>query len=235
MVGDVATLVGNGWSRQANLTCWTSSWSEVACPSGVRQGYQRSGPRVIRWGVNALTKAGVDITLGSTFSRAFGVVFDEAGGADEGQIVKGDSGGAAFLKRDDQWQLVGIHFAIAPYAGQPNNTLAFGNTGYSVDVSHYRQEIEAILLPLDEVPRFAVGLADWIWHLAGGGAEAPRASGGLTRSAPADKMAAGKLEARAFDGPSHTARGRSMAGRRARGPFPGQLSVSNAHGGRAAA
>ncbi len=59
LVGDVATLVGNGWSRETNLTCWTSSWSEVACPGGVRQGYQRSGPRVIRWGVNALTTAGV--------------------------------------------------------------------------------------------------------------------------------------------------------------------------------
>lgn len=107
---------------------------------------------MIRWGLNALTRAGVDITLGGTFTRAFGVMFDEAGGTDEGQIVKGDSGGAAFPKRDEQWELVGIHFAIAPYAGQPNNTLAFGNKGYSVDVFHYRQEIEAILLPVDAVP-----------------------------------------------------------------------------------
>ncbi len=72
MVGDVATLVGNGWSRETNLTCWTRSWSEVACPGGVRQGYQRSGPRVIRWGVNALTTVGVEIPIGSTSTRAFG-------------------------------------------------------------------------------------------------------------------------------------------------------------------
>ena len=151
-VGDVVTLVGNGWSRETHPTCWTGSWSEVACPGGVRRGYQRSGPSVMRWGVNALTRAGIDVLIGGHWTRAFAVGFDETGGPDEGQIVTGDSGGVAFLKRGGQWELVGIHFAIAPYAGQPSNTLAFGNRGYSVDVFHYRQEIEALLGPAVEVP-----------------------------------------------------------------------------------
>jgi len=150
--GELVTLVGNGWSREAQPTCWTAGWSEVACPGGVRSGYRQGGPRVVRWGMNALSFAGLDIpAAGGMRTRALGLYFDQAGAPDEAQIVTGDSGGGAFLERD-QWELVGIHFAFSRHAGQPADAAVFGNFGYTADVFHYRAEIEAVLLAAEPVP-----------------------------------------------------------------------------------
>ena len=42
------------------------------------------------------------------------------------------------------------------FSGQPSNTAVFGNASYSADVFRYRDQIEAILLPVHTVP-----LASW--------------------------------------------------------------------------
>jgi hypothetical protein len=146
---DVVTMIGNGWNREANLTCWDPSFTEIACPppgpAPAYQGYLRNGGRLVRWGVNVITMTGLDVTIGSRTTRAFEAVFDTPGIADEAQSVAGDSGGAAFLKRGATWELVGIQFAMAVFEGQPSNTAVFGDTSLMVDVFHYRDEIDAIL------------------------------------------------------------------------------------------
>lgn len=152
-VSDAATLVGHGWSREATLTCWNATWSEVNCPAGTFEGYKRLGPRIVRWGRNEVTDVDVDLPgPGSEVTRTFETVFDEAGLADEAQIVSGDSGGGLFVKRGGVWELAGIHVAMGVFSGQPADTALFGNTSLMVDVHHYRPEIEALLLRAPKVP-----------------------------------------------------------------------------------
>jgi hypothetical protein len=147
---DVVTMIGNGWNREPTLTCWNASFVEIACPPpgppAAFTGYQRLGSnRAVRWGVNEITATGLDVTIGSRTTRAFEVVFDTPGIADEAQSVSGDSGGAAFLEREGTWELVGIQFAMAVFEGQPTNTAVFGDLSLMADIYHYRDEIDAIL------------------------------------------------------------------------------------------
>jgi hypothetical protein len=148
--GEVVTMIGNGWNREATLTCWDASFFEITCPPpgppAAYTGYQRLGSeRAVRWGTNALTATGLDVTIGSRTTRAFEATFDTPGIADEAQSVTGDSGGAVFLKREGVWELVGIQFAMSVFAGQPTNAAVFGDLSLMVDIYHYRDEIDAIL------------------------------------------------------------------------------------------
>lgn len=154
-VSEPAILVGNGWNREATATCWNSSWMELNCPGGVYEGFKRQGSRTMRWGRNRVDA--VDLDTGST--RTFGMVFDEAGEVDEGQVVAGDSGGASFVKRSGTWELVGSHaFMGGVPTGQPADSVIFTNSTLDVDVHHYRDEIEALLLPpiIPSLPRPAL-------------------------------------------------------------------------------
>jgi hypothetical protein len=160
--GAEVTMIGNGWNREPNPTCWDASFVEIACPPpgppAAFSGYQRLGSqRAVRWGSNAITATGLDVTIGSRTTHAFEAVFDSAGIPDEAQSVMGDSGGAAFLKRGSTWELVGIQFAMAVYDGQPSNTAVFGDMSLMADVFHYRDEIDAVLAAsMPQVP-----LAPW--------------------------------------------------------------------------
>ena len=151
-VGEDVTMIGNGWNREANATCWNMSWVELACPGGVFEGYERFGPRVIRWGLNRVTGIDGYVAGPGLSTRAFEAVFDEAGLVDEAQLVGGDSGGGAFLERSGEWELVGIHFAMGAFMSQPADTAVFGNLSAMADVYHYRPEIEAILFTPPHVP-----------------------------------------------------------------------------------
>jgi hypothetical protein len=115
--------------------------------------------------VNVITATGFDVAIGSRTTRAFEAVFDSPGIADEAQTVTGDSGGAAFLKRGSTWELVGIHFAMAAFEGQPAATAVFGDRSLMVDVFHYRDEIDAILAA--STPQ--IPLAPWPALLLGAG------------------------------------------------------------------
>jgi hypothetical protein len=144
--GEVVTLIGNGWNRAPTLTCWNLSWSEVNCPGGVYAGYVRSGGRSLRWGMNRVTDVLYDLPgSGNRSTISFEMLFDEAGEPDEAQVVPGDSGGAAFVKRAGTWELVGIHLAQGVYVNQPTDVVAFGNGSLDGDVYEYRNEIEALL------------------------------------------------------------------------------------------
>jgi hypothetical protein len=146
-VGDTVTMIGNGWTRQATQTCWNASFVEVGCgPLATYRGYKALGAGVIRWGRNVVDAVALDVPLGGTTSRAFQVEFTQSGISHEAQAVTGDSGGAAFLKRGSQWQLVGVLFAILVYSSQPQAAV-FGNQTLSVDVAHYAAQIQSIIVP----------------------------------------------------------------------------------------
>jgi len=143
---EVVTMIGNGWDRAPTLTCWNLSWSEVNCPGGVYSGYVKSGSRHMRWGMNRVTDIGYALPgSGNRSTLSFEVLFDEVGEPDEAQVVPGDSGGAAFVKRAGTWELVGIHLAQGVYLNQPATVVAFGNASLEGDVYEYRSEIEALL------------------------------------------------------------------------------------------
>lgn len=145
-VGSTVTMIGNGWTRQATQTCWNASFVEVGCgPLAVFRGYKSLSAGVIRWGRNVVDAVALDVPLGGT-TRAFEVEFSQSGISHEAQAVVGDSGGAAFLKRGSQWELVGVLFAILIYQNQPQAAV-FGNQTLSVDVAHYAAQIQSIIVP----------------------------------------------------------------------------------------
>jgi hypothetical protein len=146
-LGDVVTMIGNAWDRAPAMTCWNSSWAEVTCDAlAVYRGYKSGGPFRVRWGRNQVTSVGVDIPYVGWLTRAFEVHFDQPGVTYEAQGVPGDSGGAVFLKRNNQWVLAGVMFAITIFQGQNHYTSAvFGQSTYAVDISYYRPQIEAVI------------------------------------------------------------------------------------------
>jgi hypothetical protein len=156
-VTDVVTLIGHGRLRETALTCWNGAFSEVSCgmgPPPVFEGYKTSSQRTIRWGMNAVTAIDSQQTIpNSGTSMGFETVFDESDGVThEAQLVPGDSGGGAFLKRGSQWELVGILFAQGIAGGQPGDTAVFGNESWMVGVAFYEAQIDAVLNPPLLVP-----------------------------------------------------------------------------------
>jgi len=173
-VGDVVTMIGNAWDRAPGLTCWDSSWAGVTCDASARyRGYKSAGPFRVRWGRNQVNTVGVDIPYGDWLTHAFEVQFDQSGVTYEAQAVPGDSGGAVFLKRNGQWQLVGVMFVITAFSGQDYYSSAvFGQSTYSVDISYYRSQIDAILSAqqIPALPWNAALLAGLALALTGGAA-----------------------------------------------------------------
>jgi len=173
-VGDNVTMIGNAWDRAPGVTCWNSSWTEVSCnPLAVYRGYKSAGPYRVRWGQNLVTSVGEDVDYGSWSTHAFHVQFDQSGVTYEAQAVPGDSGGAVFLKRNGQWQLVGVMFAVTVFSGQDYYSSAvFGQSTYGVDISYYRPQIDAII-NAQQIPALtwsATVLAGFALALTGGAA-----------------------------------------------------------------
>lgn len=165
-VGDEVTMVGNSWSREADLTGWdlveqddTWLWVEVVpALAGDRWGYKPSGSRVLRWGRNEVSDVDVLVTLSGLTTRAFEALFDYSAVPDqfpdESVVVSGDSGGAVFLKRGGQWELVGVLFARFVYSGQldSGDKAVFGNATEAADIAFYRDQIEVATAPSEEIP-----------------------------------------------------------------------------------
>jgi hypothetical protein len=164
-LSDTVTLIGNGFDRQTSLTCWNESFAELGNCNGplvAFRGYKRLGSqRTLRWGRNVVKHVGSDVPILGTTTRAFQVDFDQSGISHEAQGVPGDSGGAVFLKRGSQWELVGVLFAILVYTNQPADTAVFGNGTLSVDVAYYAAQIQSIItapqVPALPWPAFAAG------------------------------------------------------------------------------
>jgi hypothetical protein len=147
---DEVVMIGWGWTRQTGLTYWDATFGEVPEAQAVYTGYKRASKGVARWGRNRVDAIDQSLAGPSTETRIFVTTFDAPGIADEAQVVPGDSGGAAFVKRGGTWELVGVLVAREIYAteGQPPGSAVFGNLSYVGDVAWYSDQI----LPLVSEP-----------------------------------------------------------------------------------
>lgn len=146
---DEVTLIGHGWNREPSLTEWNESWTEVPPGPGPIEysGFKQATGRTMRWGNNVVDEIGVLVTT----TESFLLTFDESSVVPgESQAVPGDSGGAAFIKREGTWELAGILFSRLLFTDQPSETAVFGNQTAVVDVSFYRDQILAAVNP--EIP-----------------------------------------------------------------------------------
>ncbi len=96
----------------------------------------------MRWGTGAVSEYLDADTIGST--KAFATRFSIAKTRDEAQAATGDSGGAAFARGVDRWELAGIIIGIKRYNNQPQRTAVYGNQTVIADLAHYREEIHRI-------------------------------------------------------------------------------------------
>jgi hypothetical protein len=132
------TFIGNGLTRENNLTNWNASWQEVPEFPGpiAYTGYSAAGSHLVvadytkRWGKNVIEDENQffsgqgDADFRITFRQTNGggailrdtvslvTQFSQSGGLlNEAQVVAGDSGSAVFRKRGAQWELIGIVFS----------------------------------------------------------------------------------------------------------------------------
>ena len=152
--GETVTMIGRGRLQQANPTYWDINdssnpwvWTETTEDLANEAGFKTDGTKSMRWGTNAIDdrgwfKVGVDV-LG------LGTTFDPYVSTNEAQVVSGDSGGAVFVKQAGAWNLAGIIIAQGLLPNQPggSTTAAFYNTSYFADLSYYRPQIVAIVVP----------------------------------------------------------------------------------------
>ena len=152
--GETVTMIGRGRLQQANPTFWDINdsvipwvWTETTEDLANEAGFKTDGTKSMRWGTNAIDdrgwfKVGVDV-LG------LGTTFDPYVSTNEAQVVSGDSGGAVFVKQAGAWNLAGIIIAQGLLPNQPggSTTAAFYNTSYFADLSYYRPQIVAIVVP----------------------------------------------------------------------------------------
>lgn len=152
--GETVTMIGRGRLQQANPTFWDINdssdpwiWTETTEDLANEAGFKTDGTKSMRWGTNAIDdrgwfNVGVDV-LG------IGTTFDPYVSTNEAQVVSGDSGGAVFVKQAGTWNLAGIIIAQGLLPNQPGgtSTAAFYNTSYFADLSYYRPQIVAIVVP----------------------------------------------------------------------------------------
>lgn len=136
-------LVGHGCTRGAALS-YDAGWVAGGRPveySGYAWGAARKS-----WGTNRIDRV-VDIDDGYGHCTTYETTFTAAGpGATEieAQGALLDSGGGVFAKVEGGWRLAGIMVAVSGYDGQPASTALLGNSTYSMELSAYRPQIEAV-------------------------------------------------------------------------------------------
>ena len=150
--GSALTMIGYGYDRSPESTTWyvdttpaTWSWStsEFNGWDSTFQGYQELSTSTKRWGTN-LSSGVINYSGTSVIQTTF--TTDPAHGA---QGAGGDSGGGVFSIFGAGYQLSGIMMEISTYNNQPaytavaSNSLQ-GNLTYSIDISAYANQINAL-------------------------------------------------------------------------------------------
>ena len=134
-VGQLVFLAGNGYG------------SDAAAEFRGNPGWSWSNEKHLRWGTNTVRTVGLIITVKQgNATSAFETDF--SGGQatkHEAQVAVGDSGGGAFIKRGDTWELAGVLFAADRNPEQPKRTSIQGNLTLIADLSVYRDQILAFV------------------------------------------------------------------------------------------
>jgi len=130
-VGQLVVLAGNGYGRDT-----PSTLPEVP-------GWSWNDEKALRWGTNTVENVGlvIGVERGNT-TLAFDTRFSRSEGTrHEAQVALGDSGGGAFIKQGDRWELAGVLFAADQSLGHEQRTTTFGDLSYVADLSRYRAQI----------------------------------------------------------------------------------------------
>ncbi len=99
------------------------------------------------WGENHVERTGIPLRFDQNDGSVVGfyTLFHYDALPLEAQVGPGDSGGAAFVKRGNYWQLAGILHAESrghlPQVEIPSNVAVFGTASYASDLSKYRSQI----------------------------------------------------------------------------------------------
>jgi len=141
---DLVIMIGGGRDRGAATDSDDPSiWQPPPDPPETPiPGWLWAATKSKRWGVNRITDL-LDPDPLDTVS--FFTTFDDptapAHVSDEAQAADGDSGGGAFVKQGNTWELAGILFAVGTYDGHLNNSALRGEATIIADLTHYRQQI----------------------------------------------------------------------------------------------
>ena len=126
-IGESILMIGAGYGRGDQIT------------GGYFSGYYWDSKIGMKWGTGTVFEYLVAETVGTT--KAFATRFSIAKTRYEAQAASGDSGGAAFVRGADRWELAGILLAIKGYDGQPQRSAVYGNQTVIADLAHYRETI----------------------------------------------------------------------------------------------
>ena len=141
-VGEDVLVIGFGHGRARVV--------EVERDGVVRFGFVWDDETRKRWGTNRIEQVDVVTRQELYSSRAFAFEFDPPDAPDttryEANAALGDSGGAVFVERDDEWELAGMMISVSSlrngaFAGTDTRGSAYGDHTWAVDLSHYREEI----------------------------------------------------------------------------------------------
>jgi len=142
--GRALILVGNGHDRGETIE-WTAARGDTY------RGWRPAASRRLRWGTNRLDAQPDEITLRGVTSKVLAMTFDPLDAPDatphEAQAVKGDSGGAVFVREQGRFVLAGIIIVRSQHAGPPEGAALFGDRTYAVDLSAYRDQLVALTRP----------------------------------------------------------------------------------------
>ncbi|MEE2665759.1 MAG: hypothetical protein VX681_16720 [Myxococcota bacterium] len=142
--GRALILVGNGYDRGEAI-----GW--IGATGDTHRGWRPASSRRLRWGTNRLDAAPDEITFRGITTRVLAMTFTPPRAPDatpyEAQAVKGDSGGAVFVREQGRFVLAGIIIVRSEHAGQPEGAALFGNRTYAVDLSAYRDQLVALTRP----------------------------------------------------------------------------------------
>jgi len=135
--GEEVLLIGFGRERAKVI-----EWSDGG---RTRFGFEWTKSGSKRWGTNRITSGHEVLPQGDWTTRSMALLFDPPRSRNatrhESHAAVGDSGGAAFVRRDGAWMLIGMMTSISSMSARPERTSQYGDTTYAADITHYRSEI----------------------------------------------------------------------------------------------
>ena len=106
-------------------------------PGDPSPGWSFRLPSRLRWGTNRVARTHLDGPT-QAFSMRFERPVNPLATNHEAHAVRGDSGGAVFAKRGEEWKLAGIMIAATPAVYGVGETIA-------ADLAHYREAILSVV------------------------------------------------------------------------------------------
>jgi hypothetical protein len=139
-VSSLVTAIGYGRNQSTTI-------SQFVVNGNTLSGYTYDTGYIKRWGTNTVNDIGfVNVTnnIKSWTNQNLMMTFDSGQGGSEFQYADGDSGGGLFVKdvASGKWSLAGINEAVN---SQVAGAATFGDPSFAVDLSHYRNQIVAIV------------------------------------------------------------------------------------------